>query len=188
MEPQRPDHTDPEQKPTLIYYGVFGTGLILSMVPSLQAALAALLLITGVLIAAYIARSNAKNDGLLENHMTFIIRTIWIATMFSMLTTAAGTAYMMQHIDYSPIYTCMEQSLNISQQILMSADTAQLIALGEKIANVCLPDFVNGNMRTFMNATLIAGGPILLYAIYRFVRGLSRATKGYRILKPASWF
>lgn len=187
MEPQRPDHTDPEQKPTLMFYGIFGTGVIMTLVPALFAAIFALVIITGVLIAAYAARKSAETGGLLENHLTFIIRTIWIASLFAFFTTIIATVYMMQNIDYTPIYVCMERTLNITQQILLTADTQKLMQIGQQIAQFCMPDFVGANFKVFMNATLIAGAPILAYVLMRFTRGFSRALRGYRMPKPRSW-
>jgi len=60
----------PEQKPIVRLYAAFVASVLLSFVPHFFFAAVALLLFTGVMIAAYIMRGRAGEQSLTENHAT----------------------------------------------------------------------------------------------------------------------
>lgn len=187
MAPHKPapsKNDDPEKKQILNMYAAFGISLILSLVPSGMAALVSLIFMVGVLIAAYVIRSKVEEHGLAGNHCTFMIRTIWIGSLFSLITIGLASLFMIPRIDYASFQPCAEAMASKGTEFLASATQAEIMALSEP----CLDSFMSANWNTFTIAAIFGVGPILIYFVVRFVRGLSRATKGYRIADPKAWF
>ncbi|MCC7304911.1 MAG: hypothetical protein IT558_01475 [Alphaproteobacteria bacterium] len=174
---------DPDRKKILRLYALFGAGLILCVVPFPLAALLSMIFIFGVLVAAYIVRTGASVDGLIFNHATFIIRTIWIGSFIAALTMTAASIYLLRNIDNSPLDPCINQFLSIGPETALS-DLMKLQAIFQG----CWHSYWMANIHVFITSGSIAAGPPLLYFIVRYARGLSRALDGYRVAKPESWF
>lgn len=179
-----PTHEDPDRKKIVRLYGWFAASIILTLIPHVLAAAASIILLTYVLGTAYVLRNGSAKDSLLTNHMTFIIRTIWITGLFAIFTTVAASAYLLERIDNAALMPCIEKFLNINPDHMAMVKIAELSAL----FGPCMDAFVRLNFTPLVLSMLIAGGPLLLYALVRFSRGLSRAAKGYRIAKPKAWF
>ena len=183
-------HRDPDHKKIINLYAALGAGLALTLVPMALAAGVSLLFITGVLIAAYMMRGRAAGSSLLENHATYIIRTIWIGSLFSMICIIAGSAYMHYNLDFTPLQACADDAAALLAG-MTNTDMAAMEAFGNDLLarlQPCLEGFLTANKTVLYTATVIAAVPILLYFSIRYVRGLSRAVKGYRIAKPLGWF
>lgn len=172
-----------EKKHVLNLYAAFGVSLLVSLVPSVIVALISLAFIIGVLGAAYVLRKRAAPESLMENHALYIIRTIWIATALSLVTLAAGSAYMLPNIDYSAFGTCAAGLAQKGQDYAQTAGFMEIYVAAEP----CMKPFLDMNLRLFIITALIAALPVVLYFVIRFVRGLSRAVKGYRIANPKGW-
>lgn len=179
-----PDHRDKNQGTINFMYGLFGLTLVLGVLPYISAAILCVVLFVIVLAMAYAFRSRASKDSLLENHMTFMIRTIWIGSLFSLVTVAAGSLYLLQMVDNGPMMPCFQRFIAIGPDTVMAVGSAALI----KIFMRCYHPFLSANL----HALIVAGGitiiPPLVYFAVRYVRGLSRALKGYRVAKPKAWF
>ncbi len=171
-----------EKKALLQIYGALGASLILSVVPTIAAAALSLILLTGVMIAAYVMRKKHEIGSLSANHMTFIIRTIWISSLFAIVTMTIGCAYLLAFIDNTPLSPCISHLMNLGTQ----AASMDMMAL-MRVFDPCLDDYTTINMKAFIVSGFIAAAPILIYFLVRYVRGLSRAMKGYRVAKPLSW-
>jgi uncharacterized membrane protein len=52
----------------------------------------------------------------------------------------------------------------------------------------CLQDYITINLMVFIASFIIAAGPVLLYFIIRYARGLKRAVEGQMIANPRAWF
>ncbi len=183
---QRP----PDHRKIINLYAALGAGLALTLVPMALAAGVSLLFITGVLIAAYVMRGRTESGSLLENHATYIIRTIWVGSLFSMICVIAGSAYMHYNLNFLPLETCANDAAALLTG-MTNADMAAMEAFGADLMarmKPCLKGFLTANKTVLYTATVIAAVPILLYFAVRYVRGLSRAVKGYRIAKPLGWF
>ena len=181
--------TDVNHKPegqNRIYhlYALFGVSLILSVIPSGVAALLSMIFFIVLLVVAYVMRNDAEEHSLLENHATFIIRTCWIVALFSLLTMGAASVYIFNYLDYAPFEPCANALAGIDMAELETMGVMEINAYAEP----CLHDFISFNFNTLLTAALIAGVPLLLYLGFRFVKGLSRATKGYRLADPKAWF
>ncbi|MEM7650932.1 MAG: hypothetical protein AAF204_02475 [Pseudomonadota bacterium] len=172
------------QKTILNLYAAFGVSLILSVLPYMAAGGLSLIFFTGVLIAAYMVRKKAQEHDFADNHTTFIIRTIWIGALFSLVTTAIASAYMLGGIDYSQFQPCADALAAKGIEWVESAGFADVYELTKP----CMNNFIQSNHTLLMNAMIIAGGPILLYMTYRLAKGVTRATKGYRLADDKVWF
>ena len=173
-----------EQKIIYNIYGIFGVSIVFSVVPSLSAALVSAIFFLIALIAAYVVRGRAEEHSLTENHMTYLIRTIWIVSLFAVLTMGFAAAYMVPKVQYFPLQSCMDALSSMGSEAIQSMGVAE----AENILAPCMEDFMNVNHRLFLHSALIAGGPLIVYLGYRFVKGIARAAKGYRLADPKSWF
>lgn len=171
------------QKTILNLYAAFGVSVILSLLPSFSAALLSAVFFIGVLVAGYSIRGKAEHGSLVENHATFVIRTMWIAALLSLVTTGIATAYMMGRIDYFMFDPCANTLAGKGIAWMESAGVMEVYAIIEP----CVAPFLDTNKTLLMNALLIAGGPVIIYMTYRIAKGVGRAMKGYRLANPKSW-
>ncbi len=183
--PQEQDSKPQGQGTIINLYGLFAASLILSVLPYVTAASVSTILFLILLIAAYVVRSGAAQDSLVDNHSTFIIRTLWIAAFFSIFTSIVATVYMMGNLDYEgPLQPCAE---NLARRGLEWLETAPPQEVYE-IVQPCMDGFMITNKSVLLNGVIIIGAPLLVYMGYRFIKGLSRAMKGYRLANPRAWF
>lgn len=175
---------DPHRATVLNLYAALAVSLILSMMPHGIIAVLSLFFMIGVLVAAYIVRSKVEPETLAENHATYIIRTIWIGSFLALITTTIGGVIMLSGINYEPFMPCADRLAAQGMEIAANASYIQVWEL----ASPCFDTFINANLSTLMMAGAITILPILIYFAVRFVRGLSRAIKGYRLAKPRAWF
>lgn len=178
-----PNSTDPDKKAVLNLYSAFGVALVLSLVPSALVSLVALFFLLGVLISAYRMRKKFEMESLGENHTTYIIRTIWIGTLFSVISVSAAGIYMLSGIDYTAFQPCAE---GLAAQGADAANASFDVIWGA--AEPCFDNFINENFKLLSISALVAAGPIILYFAYRYAKGLTRALKGYRIMNAKAWF
>lgn len=181
--------TGPDQRRILRLYAAFGAALVLSVLPYMLAAFLSLVLGLGVLIAAYILRKDTAEGSLMENHMTFVIRTIWIGSFLALLTTSAGSIYLFQSLDNTPLLPCIENLIGMLSAITPDTSVEALQELmSQEIIYACVENYMKANLRVFIGAGVLVAGPVLLYFIIRYARGLSRAMGGYRVAHPRHWF
>ncbi|MGQ0526521.1 MAG: hypothetical protein ACT4OY_00590 [Alphaproteobacteria bacterium] len=172
-----------ERKTILQVYAVFGVGLVFSVIPFFAAAGLSLVLVMVTLIAAYIIRSGAQDASLTENHMTYIIRTIWIGSFIASLTLIAASLYLLAVIDNTPLDPCIQKFYQMSMGG-MTFDVQTLSGTFE----ACAISYIVVNLNSFLIAAAIGALPVLVYFGARYAHGLNRALKGYRIAKPDTWF
>ncbi len=179
-----PTQNDPDKQDVTNLYAAFGVGLVLSLVPHSIVTVVALVFMLGVLGSAYSKRKKSEPDSLLENHATYIIRTIWIGTLFSVITVSLAGLYMMDGIDYSAFQPCAEEFARNGASI---AEQASFPAVWQA-TEPCYNNFINENFSLLMRSAIMAAGPIIVYFGYRYAKGLTRAMKGYRMMDPRVWF
>ena len=171
------------RKAILNLYGALAASLVLSVLPFVAAAVLSTVFFIGVLIAAYAIRKKAQDHSFCENHATYIIRTLWIAALLSLVTIGIAGAYMMGGIDYAPFESCANMLASKGIAWIESASTMAIYA----VVAPCIDGFMNGNRVLLLNAVLIAGGPLMAYLAYRLIKGVARAGKGYRLLDAKTW-
>ena len=133
------------------------------------------------MIAAYALRKKNDEGSLIENHMTFIIRTIWIGSFFAMITTVVGSIYLFLNIDNAPLEPCMNDLVNHAQNI------TGLRGLETVFGNCYEPYWVI-NAHAFITSFAIVALPVLVYFSVRYARGLARAANSYRVANQLGWF
>ncbi|MCB9989838.1 MAG: hypothetical protein H6867_00480 [Rhodospirillales bacterium] len=170
-----PDNT--EQKTVTNIYAMLTVSLLMSFVPMVSAAVLATIMFLGVMLYAYHVRSKAEPTSLATNHMSFIIRSIWIASFFALFTMSAACVYILSVYDPSAVQACADRMMS------MSSEAAMMDAM-----KPCMDEFMSANMAYFINGIVIGAGPIVIYFVYRLAKGLSRALKGHRIGDVKNWF
>jgi uncharacterized membrane protein YfcA len=183
MPAPAPTSKNPEVKTIANVYGAFVASLLLSFVPDPVFAIVATIFFLGVLISAYLVRRGAEPESLTENHMTWIIRTIWIAGLFAIVTIAAGGMYLWTQLDYTSIQSCASKIGDLVMQG-GTPSTYEMLALMEP----CEEQFMHANRMALIISTIIAAGPLVLYLVLRLTKGIARAAKGYRLANPKEWF
>lgn len=171
-----------EQKTVSNIYAMFSATLVLGIVPQMSFAFLAMIMFTIATLAAYTARRRAEPDSLTANHMTYLIRTLWITSLFGLVTMAVAIAYMLANYDASPLMDCVN---NVASSI--GSGTQDVSTLQNHVAP-CMDDFTAQNKTVLITATFIGGGPLVIYFGYRLAKGLSRAVKGHRIGDVQNWF
>lgn len=147
---------------------------VLSFMPYLNAVIASAALFIVTLFAAYIYRMKDTPDGLLYNHMTYLIGTIWISSSFLILGIMAAGYCVYMNGDHSVVQTAMN---GVQSGVMPSEEEMKGMTMS----------YVRDNLRLIVSASLVFVGPPLLYLVYRVANGYARAMKGYRIAKPKSW-
>jgi len=177
------DAANPEQKKLYNLYALFGVSLVLCVLPYVSAAVLCLVFFTWLLIAGYIIRGKADEHSLTHNHATYIIRSLWIGALISLITTCAASFYMFGSLDYGTFQPCADTLVG------MGAGAVETMGFQEfyTLAQPCIDDFITFNKNTLMVAVGIGAAPPLIYLAYRFIKGVSRATKGYRLADPKAW-
>jgi uncharacterized membrane protein len=147
---------------------------VLGFVPNATAFLFSLGLWFLVLIAAYVYRSRDKDDGLLHNHMTYLIGTVWIGTSFILIASLIGGYWIWSQGDSSAIETLttgLESGATLSEDDIMNTMT----------------NYYAANNSLILKVSLVTVVPAVLYFVYRIGNGFGRACKGYRIANPKTW-
>lgn len=168
-----------EEKIIKNVYAAFVVSLFMTFLPNLAAAMIAFVLFIGVLIAAYVLRAKSDKHSLMQNHMIYIIRTIWITGLFSLFTITTGSIYLLANYDPSLLQSCADNIVN--------RGSTDIVAM-EAMLKPCMDDFMRVNMGVFLTATIISAGPLIIYMLFRMAKGIARAAKGHRIGDNKSWF
>ncbi len=168
---------DGEQKKVTNIYAMLCVSLMLSFLPMATAAGLSLMMFAAVLIAAYTLRGRAPQGSLVSDHMTYIIRTLWISGFFALVTMTIACIYVIGVYDPSSIEPCAEAVMNATDQAAVKA-----------AFQPCFNEFMSVNMKHFLVGAIIGAGPIVIYLAYRIAKGVTRAIKGHRIGDIKAWF
>jgi len=155
-------------------YAILVFSTILGFMPDINAQLFSIILWFVVWAAAYWYRRKDKEDGLLYNHMTYLIGTIGIGTTVIVIGMLVAGYWIFVEGDRTAIDSMVAHMMNGEM-------------MGETEMNDAMNQAMADNQELMWTAGLIAIGPTVLYFVYRVANGLSRAAKGYRIANPRSW-
>lgn len=179
-------HEDPERKKVLALYALLILTVVMTLVPHLAFVVVSTVLLVAVLALAYVVRAKALPDGLAANHMTYIIRTIWLSSGLAVVTTGIASALLIYRMDETPVQPCTQKLAEHvlgNSQALESTDIAGLASF----LDPCMEPFMQANMGALIMALVIAAGPLLFYVALRMIKGVSRAHGGYRVAHPQAW-
>lgn len=156
-------------------YAALTASIIAQFIPQITVQLIGVCLFALVWLATIIMRRMDKDpEGLTKNHMTYLLKTIWVGSLFLTIGTTLGAAYIYNFADNSVIY-----------DFLNRMRTGSLIGVYD-IEGVIKMYMINNSVLIITTA-LASLGPCLAYIIYRLVKGVARAKKGHRMGNPKAW-
>lgn len=163
-------------KTALTYYALLAGSFFLAWVPHIIPGLIAVILFFWAFIGAYIIRGRNDADSFLAHHMTFLIRTVWIGSLFSLITVTAGGIYMLTHADVMAFSTCIVNTLSLPDMTMIEQETYR-----------CIDGFIALNKGVLLVSVLISAPLPCAYVAYRLIRGALKARHGMRLLHGKSW-
>lgn len=167
--------TDTGHKSILRLYAAMAAAVVLQCLPVPVLQIVGVVLMLGALGRVYSLRRGADPESLVFNHMTFLIRTVWISALFLLAGFAGASVWFYQVADHSTIHAAVD---SVSSGAIF--DEAQIVGV--------LETYKDANLRLLILASVFAAAPAVLYFMFRTVKGLSRAARGYRIASPKGWF
>ncbi|PCI52931.1 MAG: hypothetical protein COB36_13810 [Alphaproteobacteria bacterium] len=156
-----------EQKKILAFYIVFFISIFISFIPVNMASLFAVMICVCTLSAIYSVRSTAEEDGITENHMTYLIRTFWRANLYMLIAALFGLLYLTIAIDYIALKPCLTYIADHGTYIIRNG-TFDIVF---KIMKPCSDVFFQKNQHNLVIAAFIAFFPTLLYLLFRCIKG-----------------
>lgn len=151
-------------------YAAIIAAFVLNFVPDQLVQIIASLVFLCVFIALYVFRRLAEEESLIDNHMTYLIRSIWIGGLFIIIGTIISAVYFIGTIGF-------EEYARLGQQAIEQQDPMAIMTV-----------FESAYPREIFISVMITFAPGTLYLAFRLAKGLARAIKGYRIAKPTTWF
>jgi uncharacterized membrane protein len=169
-----------EEKTVLRVYAALSASIVMTFIPSIAFAIFSLLLFCGVLIAAYILKSKSEDESLLYNHMSYVIKTIWVGSLFATVAVVVGSFYMYNSMDHSPMMPCIDSIISSGAAPMSNEYLYQLF-------QPCIDNFMDKNLGLIITIGILCAGPVIVYFVYRLAQGLSRAMKGRRMSNTKNW-
>jgi uncharacterized membrane protein len=161
-----------EKQTVLGLYGAFAATIIAHLYPVGIMGLLAICLAIAVVIYAYVLKAKTDPTSLTHNHMVFIIRTIWIGSVYLLICMAIATIYLWPRVDMTLINMVARGELSV--------------ATPEDMKSIEIR-FMLDNKQLMFEAGLMAFALPALFFIYRCTKGVIRASKGYRLNDIKSW-
>ena len=156
-----------EQKKIVTFYALLIAAVIFNFLPSMQIQTVGLIIFFVCFIGLYIARGTAKKASMMYSHGSYMIKSIWISSLFFLI----GGVFAGVFGDHSIIDGIID---SITQGVVIAPDEM----------NNMMIEYAKSNFVVFLLSLL----PSILYLLYRFVRGLRVAIKNSSINNPGSWF
>ncbi len=157
-----------EHKKILLYYGLLHGTFYAMFLPFLNVSFLASVGLIFLIFFLYAARSKADEDSLLENHLSYLIKSFWKGNIFLVLFFAIGGVFLSLTMDYAPIMPCLDYVMNNAMSLAQKNDLSTVI----EIFKPCEKQFLAKNMGQLIATGTIAFIPSLAYLSYRLVYGL----------------
>lgn len=155
-----------DKKLTLQIYYVFALAVLLNFVPSMLLSSFGAILLLFILIGIYIYRAKAEKDGLVHNHMNYLIKSFWGSSLLVII--GMGIIYLFGNHE-------------IIYGVVRSVKDGQIIT--KPLLDALIADYLKRNLIVIV----IALSPSAIYLIYRTAKGLLKAKKEQRIDNLKSW-
>lgn len=155
----------------LVLYAMTGLCGILGGIPTYDTQNMAMILTVIMLVGLYLIRSREKEDTLMRHHTTFMIRSIWIYSLFFIIAMNAAilTIYKIG-------------SLYVFSMMIDSIQSGALPS-HEDMENWVIQIMADNNSILLSWLALPC-----LYLVMRVIRGGSRAYHDYRLQNIYAWF
>ena len=180
------DIEEDEDKPSkfaVFLYPLLIVAIGVCFIPDPMLALIGLGIFTAYLLLLYIIKGSVNKDGALHTHATYLIGTIWAVSSLSVLTVTVASIYLMDKLDDTPFEPCEDK---ISDMVLSDLQFDMNLILQH--TKPCVEPYLEANFDLLMIGTAIGAGPLVLYLLYRILKGLPSALIGDPVKKPKSWF
>lgn len=152
------------QKNILAVYALIAVGSVMMMVPFSLFPFAGMACSFVGFASAYVYRWKHKDDALMSEHMTYIIRTVWWSSLILLVGMLIFCSIIMTNGDLSMIYNLMDSTQN---GILPTDADVRAMQIA----------FVNTNMDYITLGAIIGLLPYPLCLAYRMVRGVRKITR-----------
>lgn len=162
-----------KQKNLVLYIGLL-LGVVVGCLPNGPAQGISAILVTGALVFGYVLRAQEKNDTIVAHHATFVIRTIWIWSVF-LLVGMFGAGIMVQ----------MSGDMRAIDELLGRIYSGAFPTIDDIRATT--ESYMADNYDLMLRMTIVWLAPAQVYAVWRVVKGLSRALGGYRVKNVMGW-
>ncbi len=166
-----------EQKKILTFYIIFFVSVFISFIPVNIASLFAAMICVCTLSAIYSVRSTAEEDGITENHMTYLIRTFWRANLYVLIATLGSLLYLTIFINYVTLHPCISYISGHWTYIVRQGNFDTISSIMKPCGSV----FYSKNYHHLIIAAFIAFSPSLLYLLLRCIRGWRFIIKNERV-------
>lgn len=164
-----------ERLSILFFYGLCAALALISCIPHMSAQNVGLTGILVVLILSYIKRCFSEADSLEHHHLSYIIRTIWIYSLFAAIGILGAGWVIWSDGNNAAIdaLTSMVEQGGMPNEADMHATVNAYLADNENL---------------IMKSMILWMMPSLLYFILRIARGIGRGWNNYRVQNIYSWF
>lgn len=166
-----------EEKKILILYAVLFISMLVSFIPVNIASLFAIMVCVCTLSIIYSIRSTAEEDGMIENHTTYLIRTFWRANLCVLISSLVSLLYLTVFVNYVTLQPCISYISEHLTYLVRQGSLNTLMMIMEPCGNV----FYNKNQHHLIIAAFIAFFPSLLYLLLRCVQGSILVVKNERV-------
>ena len=155
----------------LALYALVGLCGVLGGIPTYDMQNMAMILTIVMLIGLYVLRSREEKDSLMHHHTSFMIRTIWIYSLFFVIAMSAAV-YTVYKIGNVSVFSMM--MTNIQSGAIPSHDEMENSVI----------QMMSDNNQILLSWLALP----CLYMVMRVIRGGSRAYRNYRLQNIYAWF
>ena len=152
------------EKNILTLYALTTAGAILSMIPLSLLPYAGLACVTVGFIACYIFRMRNKNNELMVFHTTYLIQTMWWASLILVIGILLFACIIFFNGDLSSIYQLM-------------GDAERGLLPEESDIRAMQGEFVRSNVTLILIAAIFCLLPFPLYILFKTLKGVKILTK-----------
>ncbi len=131
-------------------------------------------------ISLYVIRGRYEAGSLVENHMSYLIKTFWVGGLFLTIGFIIACIWFWNIGDHSQLFTFLDNHMYGQY----GTDITAVIMAYEQM----MIEYMNDNISNLIFISVISLIPGVAYIIYRVAKGLTKAIKGYRIGNDKGWF
>lgn len=167
--------TTPEYNRLRLYYFLLLVSYLFMFVPLAPAMGLSLVMMVGVVFAAYRLRGQTDREGLSGQHATYIIRTFWLSSFFFLAGVFLATSIIWSNGDMSALN---DMAMRVGEgQAMTEQDIAQSYAL-----------YYQTNKAVIWTASAVGVGPFIAYVLWRMGKGYHLLYKRRGFADAKSWF
>jgi len=156
-----------DQYDVLGIYIAFMLSILSNFIPLVMVQMIGGILFFVTIVAIYFIRWKSTNASFKHNHMDYLIKTFWVASLI-LLIGIVFAVFFADHTVINNVVDGMENGIPFTQEEL----------------NIVLLNYAKDNVLTFA----LSIGPCFLYIFYRTVRGMIETMNYNKIENIKSWF